>query len=236
MQAAATIDALRDGRYTLIQHPIIDCRTGKLMFEEILLRLHDTQGNEMPVFESLMRLDRWQLLSEISPYLLQIQLAFSRNMQVPATINLPPSALATDDMRSRVLDILMHHTQEAGATHNVTLEITETAYLEPNAAVQAFMHEVSGHGYQWALDDFGDGYHTFGHITTLPLHMVKLAKEVSRLLLGSETPPPEVQEILRLARTRNLILVAEHVSTAKQAKSLYNKHKIEFAQVDRGQN
>ena len=228
--AADVVGALRAGRFALVRQPIWDTQTQKTHFEEVLLRLTDSQGLEMPIFDSLMCLDRWDLLAEIMPFLLTLQLEHGLTHSHDTSLNIPPSVLLPSAARERFYLALQNFAQERQA-HDVILEITETAYIEPNQELVDFMRQVRELGYRWALDDFGDGFHTFDHIEQLPLSYVKLAKDISEQLQLSEQVAPEINEMMDLCKKLDVPLVAEHVPTAEAASQLHAWHGIRFAQM-----
>jgi len=228
--AVDVVGALRAGRFGLVREPVWDIAENKTHFEEVLLRLTDSQGDAMPVFDSLMCLDRWELLAEIMPFLLTLQLEHGHTHPHHTSLNIPPSVLLPTGARQRLFQALENfaHTRPAS---EVVLEITETAYIEPDQQLADFMCQVRALGYRWALDDFGDGFHTFEHIQHLPLSYVKLAKDVSEQLQLSAQAAPEIAEMLELCKKLNLDLVAEHVSTKEAAENLHQWHGVRFAQM-----
>ncbi|GEM_PF-4660399 len=228
--AADVVGALRAGRFALVRQPIWDAADKNTHFEEVLLRLQDSQGAEMPIFDSLMCLDRWDLLAEIMPFLLTLQLEHGLTHNHATSLNIPPSVLLPTAARERFYQALQSFAQERPAD-DVILEITETAYIEPNQELVDFMKQVSELGYRWALDDFGDGYHTFDHIEQLPLSYVKLAKDISEQLQFSEDVAPEIKDMMDLCKKLDVPLVAEHVPDADMAARLHAWHGIRFAQM-----
>ena len=228
--AANVVGALRAGRFSLVRQPVWDIEHEKTHFEEVLLRLTDAQGNEMPIFDSLMCLDRWELLAEIMPFLLTLQLEHGQTHDHDTSLNIPPSALLPTPARERLFSALRSFAEARGA-EDVILEITETAYIEPSEELITFMKQVSEMGYRWALDDFGDGFHTFDHIEQLPINYVKLAQSLSEQLLLSEDASPEIADMFELCRNRELPVVAEYVPDADAAKRLQLWHGVRFAQM-----
>lgn len=228
--AVDVVGALRAGRFGLVREPVWDIAENNTHFEEVLLRLTNAQGQAMPVFDSLMCLDRWGLLAEIMPFLLTLQLEHGHTHTHHTSLNIPPSVLLPTEARGRLLEALENFAQNRNAA-DVILEITETAYIEPNQQLADFMCKVRDLGYRWALDDFGDGFHTFEHIQHLPLSYVKLAKDVSVQLQLSAHAAPEIAEMLELCRKLNLHLVAEHVPDKEAAEKLHQWHGVRFAQM-----
>lgn len=230
--AADVVGALRAGRFALVRQPIWDAVDRQTHFEEVLLRLTSAQGAPMPVFDSLMCLDRWDLLAEIMPFLLTLQLEHGHTHPHATSLNIPPSVLLPTEARERLYSALENFAEHRAA-EDVILEITETTYIEPNQQLADFMHKVSAMGYRWALDDFGDGFHTFDHIEHLPLTYVKLAQTVSNQLLLSEDVAPEISDMLDLCKKLDLHLVAEHVPDAEASHRLFAWHGVRFAQMSK---
>lgn len=226
----AALEALRTFRMRLVRLPALDCQNADVYFEEVLLRLYDRERKPMPIFDTLMLLQRWGLLGEITPYLINLQLDQHASGR-PISLNVPPASLATQQQRTKLAEVLEAFARENGPGHGVILEITETAYVEPTPELTGFMHAMKALGYRWALDDFGDGFHTYEHLDALPLDFVKMSKELSHMLLHHTSLPPEVHMALEMCRKAGLQLIAEHISSPAQARLLFDRHGIQYAQV-----
>jgi EAL domain-containing protein (putative c-di-GMP-specific phosphodiesterase class I) len=232
--ARQTVDALRAGRSRLVMLPVLDLETGETLFSETLLRLFDTAGQPIPIFNAMMSLQRWQLTPYVIPHLLGIELKNALETGHAVSLNLPPALLETLESRAQIARVLDRFIAAGGAPGKIILEIMETAFVDPSPTVVAFMKAVGQQGFRWALDDFGDGHHTFDHIRNLPLSYVKLAGGVTSSLLGNRpasNPTVSPGEVVEICGDLRLDMIAEHVPTEDAGRFLRRHYGIRYGHI-----
>ena len=97
------------------------------------------------------------------------------------------------------------------------LEVTESSVMQNVKMTIAELEKVSATGVRIALDDFGEGYSSLGHLRELPIDILKIARPfVRELHRRTTTTPALVRGIIELARSLGLRLVAEGIEYPEQ--------------------
>ncbi|MGH6629612.1 MAG: EAL domain-containing protein, partial [Burkholderiales bacterium] len=103
------------------------------------------------------------------------------------------------------------------------IEITETVALLDIAETARIIGILRDLGCRVALDDFGAGYTTFRHLKALTVDVVKIDGSFVRDLTNNAENQLFIRNLLSLARTFNLVTVAECVETERDAAILTNE-------------
>jgi EAL domain-containing protein (putative c-di-GMP-specific phosphodiesterase class I) len=102
----------------------------------------------------------------------------------------------------------------------LTIEIVESARLDEIREASQRLAELKALGVRLALDDFGSGYASFGHLQRLAVDLLK----IDRMFVdGVEHQGGEralVRAIVRLAQTLDLEVVAEGIERVEQRDAL----------------
>ena len=92
-------------------------------------------------------------------------------------------------------------------------ELTESAAIANLAHAEVHDEAAARVGLQIALDDFGTGLSSLAYLRALPVDMLKIDGSFVRDMLKDPRAESMVQAIAQLARSMNLITVAEYVET-----------------------
>lgn len=95
-------------------------------------------------------------------------------------------------------------------------ELTETAVMRRNDLVKQTMDALGCLGVRFSLDDFGTGFSSFVHLSSLPIALLKVDKS---FVSGMEQRPENsklVHAMINLAHNLDLKVVAEGVETPEQ--------------------
>ncbi|EWC43138.1 diguanylate cyclase [Stutzerimonas stutzeri KOS6] len=122
---------------------------------------------------------------------------------------------------SQLLPTLNRLIEERGIDpHWLEFELTETAVMRRSEQVQTAMAALGQLGVRFSLDDFGTGFSSFVHLSSLPITLLKIDKS----FVASMSVRPEkrqlVQAMVGLAHNLRLEVVAEGVETAEQLELL----------------
>ena len=96
------------------------------------------------------------------------------------------------------------------------LEVTEGAFVTNTALAIAVMERLSSEGVQFVLDDFGTGYSSLAYLQKLPIKYLKLDKSFVAGMVTHKDDEAIVDNILSLAKTLNIKVIAEGVETKEQ--------------------
>jgi len=215
--------ALEDGSLVVHYQPEVDLRTGEVVGIEALLRWqHPTRG--------LLRAGSFLHIVEASGLALEVgarvlsevcaQAARWRqahpHRRLPVRMNVSPVQLMDAELAGEVLQAL----QDADLQpEDLCLELTESALLHGDPAVEANLQTLHDAGVSLALDDFGIGYASLASLRRIPASLLKIDRSFvadiadvddRRILAG----------IIALAGGLGLTVVAEGVEEADHVRSL----------------
>ncbi len=141
-------------------------------------------------------------------------------------INLSAISIADRQFVADLLDSIQTFRVDAKI---LVFEITETAAISNYMAARRLIQQLREVGAGIALDDFGSGMASFGHLHELSVDYVKIDARFIRQV--SERPMNEaiVRAIADIGRDCNILTVAEGVESAESV-SILKSHGIDYAQ------
>jgi diguanylate cyclase (GGDEF)-like protein len=98
----------------------------------------------------------------------------------------------------------------------LTLEITESVFVEDVDSAAAALTELKALGVSVAIDDFGTGYSSLAYLQTFPIDALKIDKSFVDRIDSSGRARELTQAIVKLAQALDLRIVAEGVERAEQ--------------------
>jgi diguanylate cyclase (GGDEF)-like protein len=212
--------ALKENRFQLYHQPIVpaygDDGGGPAM--EVLVRLQDEVGHEVPPSEFLRAAERYRLMGLVDRWVVQTTLAaLGRGaIAIPAdrgvAINISGQTLGDLQFLEFVVECL----DSTGVTPSqVCFEITESAVVANLDHARRFVGVLHGMGCQFALDDFGSGVGSFSNLKNLPMDYLKIDGSFMRNLGRDTVNQAMVTAMIKLARTLNFKVIAEQVEDAE---------------------
>lgn len=102
----------------------------------------------------------------------------------------------------------------------IDLEVTENVFLEDKRGPINAMEILRERGVKFALDDFGTGYSSFSYLQQLPIEFLKIDKTFIAGIGNKNGDGSIVENIISLAHTLNLKVIAEGVETEDQFNTL----------------
>ena len=207
--------ALKENRFHLYHQVIVGAHgeeTGPAM--EVLVRLEDEAGNELPPSDFLRAAERYRLMGLVDRWVVQTTLAalgrgaIAVQANRSVAINISGQTLA--DLQ--FLEFVVECFDSTGALPTqVCFEITENAVIANLEHARRFVGVLHGMGCQFALDDFGSGVGSFSNLKNLPLDYLKIDGSFMRNLARDTVNQAMVTAMIRLARTLNFKVIAEQV-------------------------
>ena len=95
----------------------------------------------------------------------------------------------------------------------LVLEITESALLRRDEALDRVLRRLEVLGVQLSLDDFGTGYSSLALLRHLPIHELKIDRSFVQGMADQRDDREIVEAVIGLGRALGLRLVAEGVET-----------------------
>lgn len=212
-------ECIREDRVVLHGQRIfaLQAQEGALECREILARLLDTDGNLVSPGLFVPAAERFGLIKELDRHI--IRKAFARLQQLgPAQrdrtryfINVSGITLSAPGFVSYI-ELLLKEYGKVRPT-NVCFEVTETAAISNLAFTAGTMRQLASHGFSFALDDFGSGMSSFSYLEKLPVQYLKIDGEFIKGILTCPAGAVIVEAVAKVARTMNILTVAESVET-----------------------
>jgi len=99
---------------------------------------------------------------------------------------------------------------------NLSLEITESAFIGDADAARATVNRLRAIGVEWSIDDFGTGYSSLSHLHRLHFDTLKIDRSFVARMGIEEGGMEMVRAIIALAHSLGMDVVAEGVETEDQ--------------------
>jgi diguanylate cyclase (GGDEF)-like protein len=102
----------------------------------------------------------------------------------------------------------------------LTLELTETVFVEDSEGAAATLRDIRGLGVKIALDDFGTGFSSLSHLKRFPIDTIKIDRAFITGLGRDSASDEIVRAVIDLAHSLGMTVVAEGVECAAQHEEL----------------
>jgi diguanylate cyclase (GGDEF)-like protein/PAS domain S-box-containing protein len=208
--------ALKEGRFELHAQPIVpvDPRTVTGPGLEVLLRLRDESGVIVAPAEFMRAAERYRLMPHVDRWVVQTSLAALGR----GAVKLPPGRSLCINLSGQTLgdaaflEFVVDCLDRTGvAPDRICFEVTENSVITNIEHARRFIGVLHGMGCQFALDDFGRGLSSFANLKNLSLDYVKIDGYFIRNLASDTVNQAMVTAMIKLARSLNFRVVAEHV-------------------------
>jgi predicted signal transduction protein with EAL and GGDEF domain len=217
--------ALRHDELALHFQPVLDLSTRRLVGVEALVRwLHPRRGllspgEFIPIAEDsrlIAPLGRWVLRAAC------VQAAAWRADHPAAEhmslgVNFSIAQFNEPALVDQVADVLE---ETALAPEQLTLELTETAFLRDPDTVAERMRELKGLGVRLAVDDFGTGNASLRHLARFPVDVLKVDRSFVGRIGIDRRQTAIASSIISLGQSLEMMVVAEGIETADQLAQL----------------
>jgi EAL domain-containing protein (putative c-di-GMP-specific phosphodiesterase class I)/signal transduction histidine kinase/DNA-binding response OmpR family regulator len=195
--------------------PFVD-RSGKqVLGVEALVRWKRAGGDNVPPSVFVPIAEQNGLIDEMGEWVLrracQDALAWP---QLTVAVNVSPIQFRRPGLADRIERIL---SETAVGANRIELEITETALIEAEVAVQQTIEQLHRRGVLFALDDFGTGFSSLTSLRRFPIDKIKIDRSfVSNVT--STVDATIIHAVVCIGRALGLKVVAEGVETIEQQK------------------
>jgi len=218
--------AIETGALEVWYQPIFCLRTNRLAGSEALVRwIHPERGPISPATFIPLAEETGQMvllgqliIEKVCKQLSEWRNKIDENFHI--AINISAMQLKQKNLVEFILD--------QGRTHQIDLkhlhiEITETALIQHDAAVQLTLEKFKDLDIPIWLDDFGTGFSSLSHLKDFPVSGIKIDRSFVSDLDGEVQERNLVMAVINLAKALNLDLVAEGIETSNQYNILQKK-------------
>ena len=208
--------ALEREEMRLHYQPQVDVKSGKVVGLEALLRWqHPTRGLVPPV-EFISLLEHTGLINPVGDWVLEeacnqyIQLRENGVLDCDSTmsVNISPRQLRRRYFVERIERVLRVTGMPVEA---LVIEITESVLFDDAGSAGMVLGRLQQLGIKIALDDFGTGYSSLTYLKQFPIDILKVDKSFVIDMLLSSADTAITKGVIALAKSLNIIVVAEGV-------------------------
>jgi diguanylate cyclase (GGDEF)-like protein len=210
--------AMETRSFHLAFQPLVDFQDGELVGFEALLRWPEGWEPQSPA-TFIPVAEEAGLIVPIGAWVLQTACTAAAAWTKPLKIavNLSPLQFRQGDIVAVVDEAL----KSSGLDPDrLELEVTESLWLQNTEAVLDQLAQLRSRGISIALDDFGTGYSSLSYLWKFPFDKVKVDRSFVTQMKIDPKAAAIVDTVVALGRTLDLLITAEGVETAEQAKAL----------------
>jgi len=127
------------------------------------------------------------------------------------SVNLSARQLREDELGEQVATVIAETDMDPKW---LKFELTESVILDQRDRALNFMRRQGSSGVNFAIDDFGIGYSSFGYLPTFPIDAIKIDRSFTSAMTRDRASATIVDAIIAMAHTLGKRVVAEGVETA----------------------
>jgi diguanylate cyclase (GGDEF)-like protein/PAS domain S-box-containing protein len=212
--------ALEAGQFELLYQPIVSLRSGAVHKAEALLRWRHPQrgllapAQFIPFAESsglIVQIGDW-VFREAARQVQRWQTHIAPGFQV--SVNKSPVQFQRDAVLYQGWQACMQ--ELALPVRSIVVEINESTLLEGGERVLERLRQYQALGLQVALDHFGTGHASLGHLRRYAIDFVKIDSSLAALAEKDGSERALYEAVVAMAHKLGLEVVAEGVETAAQ--------------------
>lgn len=218
--------ALLDNRLRLAFQPIINSKTGHIIYHESLLRIVSEDGKITSAGPFIPIAEAMGFIDEVDDRVLEMVISeLKESPDIMLAFNISNLTVLNEKWQKKAQKLL----SDPDIGSRVIIEMTETAMHGDLRQVSNFIAAMQSMGCQIAIDDFGVGYTSFRQMKVLPIDIVKIDGYFVKDIVDNSDNQLFVKTLLDFTRGLGLKAVAEFVETGEIAKLLMEL-KVDYMQ------
>ena len=205
-------------QFTAHFQPIIELSSGRIHKAEALLRWqHPKRGMVSPVVFVPIA-ERHGLIRSIGAWAIEEACRQAsewrrQGLRMRVAVNLSGHQLRQDDLVDQIAASIRRYRIRP---ERLTVEITESVAMEDTAHTRAAFDRLRRAGLHVSIDDFGTGHSSLAALRKLPAAELKIDRAFVTDLASSADARNIARDIVDMAHTLDLRVVAEGVETGEQ--------------------
>lgn len=222
LRSALELDELK-----VVFQPQISVKNHKVVGFETLLRWVSPQHGFVPPLRFIPLAEKSGLIHEIGAWVIEMACRFVEKLnaiggqEFRVAVNVSPHQLTGENFDIRVGEILERFDIRPA---QLEMEITETALMTSMEGILQVLTALTERGIRLALDDFGTGYSSLNYLHCLPAQTLKIDKSFIDKIITNKMQASMIKNIVEMAHSMNLTVVAEGVETIRQFDFLAKNH------------
>nr|WP_247887240.1 EAL domain-containing protein [Azospirillum sp. SYSU D00513] len=210
--------AVAQADFTLVYQPKIYAATGQLCGVEALLRWHHPERGWVPPSEFIPLAEEIGLIEPLGAWVINEACRFIAGWDgqslgaLRVAVNVAAGQINRGDLGAVVERALKLHGIDPAL---LEIEVTESAVIADTARATATLNRLRALGVTVALDDFGTGYSSLVYLRRIDIDSIKIDRSFLTDVRPGSRDADLVRQIIRLAQSLRLSVVAEGVETAE---------------------
>lgn len=210
------------GEMHVVYQPVIALSSGRAVGVEALLRWQSpifgaiAPSDFIPIAEdtgSILHIGAWALQHSCEAFAKLADVGHGLGLSV----NVSARQLSEPEFPHWVRQTLAHAPLPA---ERLTLELTETSLVRPDAVALNNVKQLSSLGVGLALDDFGTGFSSLAWLRDHRVGVIKIDRSFVSGIHESDIDRAIVRGVIRLAKDIGCTVIAEGVETSEQLETL----------------
>ncbi|HUW49728.1 MAG TPA: EAL domain-containing protein [Sulfuricella sp.] len=211
--------ALDNGQFRLFYQPKVDCRRGRVLGVEALIRWDNPLLGLLTPAEFLPLIEMDEMAPIVGKWVVHEALrqvaAWHRNgIDLHISVNAFIQQLQEPDFAGQLGTLLAEYPEVAH--ERLTIEIVESSALKELDTLRRVIGACQSLGVRFAIDDFGTGYSSLHYLRHVPAQEIKIDKTFVGGMLTDAENLAVVQGVIGLGAAFQRSVVAEGVETPEQ--------------------
>lgn len=210
--------AIDKGQVWVAYQPKFDLTTNRISGAEALVRWRHPERGDIPPSDFIPLAEAQDRVEKLTYFVLNDAIHSMKSVSHIApgfnvSVNISPRLLCNPRLFQQIMAMLQDHRVDAG---RLTLEITETAMLSGNKAVEDGLQALRDAGVHISIDDYGTGYSTLEYFRAIPATEIKIDRSFIALIEHSHSDRLMVHSTIQLAHAMRRNVIAEGVESVEQ--------------------
>jgi diguanylate cyclase (GGDEF)-like protein/PAS domain S-box-containing protein len=211
--------ALEQNEFVLHYQPQINMQNGAVVGAEALLRWNHPELGMVPPGRFISIAEDSGLIVPIGEWVLReacrqaVAWQQAGMHELSMAVNLSAVQFKRSDMEKFVIQAL----EESGMNPALLeLELTESILIRDTEKVLATVRALKALGVKFSIDDFGTGYSSLSYLKQFNVDKLKIDQSFVRDMADDPNDAAIVNAIIQMAKSLNLITIAEGVENERQ--------------------
>ncbi|MDZ4315825.1 MAG: EAL domain-containing protein [Azonexus sp.] len=215
--------ALQRNEMTVFYQPQVSFDSGQIIGMEALLRWNNARFGHVSPVEFIPIAEDSGLIIPIGEWVLRTACMQTRQwldlglLPLRVAVNLSARQFRQPNLLAVVRQVLAESGLPAAA---LEVEITESAFIDDVDQAVAICRDLKRIGIKLSLDDFGTGYSSLAYVSRFPFDKLKIDQSFVRDIIENPVNAAIATAAIVMARSLNLMVLAEGVETEAQASFL----------------
>ncbi|MCU7810188.1 MAG: EAL domain-containing protein, partial [Candidatus Thiodiazotropha sp. (ex Notomyrtea botanica)] len=217
------VRGMDSGQLIVHYQPVIDCREGRVITAEALIRWdHPILGLLEPA-EFLPLVNRNEVMLSISERVIEQAITLidrleTEGLALTVSVNLFPEQSYDPNFLVMLRKQLVQLSQQQRS--HLQVELPEHAVASHYKQAEEFINECLNMGVECVLDDFGVGDTSIQQLSGLPVRYIKIDRTLTQKMLSNEPKFAMIKSIISMANAFNRVVIVQGVEEERQMATL----------------